>query len=172
MGTYRHDYPQVKAATVKQWKAIREDVERLLSNLPTNSESAGGTFSHLTLALANGTGKPGTIPIVTDGEIALNGLEGIHDLSHESLWLTRAKNKVENADFCRTARKPYDLVVCAVLIVLQHQAPDVWQITTDGSFEDWEPAREWVEAVLDYPGFNELGEICKEQLATAVEATA
>ena len=162
MATYMHRYKQTKAATVKQWTNIKADVELLLANIPPTSESAGSTFAHLSLLLADGTGKPGTVPKVTTEEIALNGVEGKHDLSHESLWLTRTKNIEPEAHYCRTARKPYDLVVCAVLLVLQHHAPGVWTITTDGTLEDWDPAREWVEGVLGYPGFDEVLLICGE----------
>lgn len=167
MPVYTHRYPQRKAATNKQWAAIIQDVQVLLTTLPPNSESAGGAFKNFTLLLAEGTGKIGTDPIVTDSEIALNGVNGKVDLSHESLWLTKARNKEVDADYCKTARKPYDLVVCAVLIVLQHHAPDVWSISTDGTLEDWDPAREWVEAALNYPGFDEVMVIC-EKAAAAV----
>lgn len=161
MGTYMHRYKQVKAATQKQWAKIKADVEKLLLTLPPVSESAGGKFSHFTLMIANAAGVPGTLPVVTDDEIALNGVEGKIDLAHESLWITRAKNTVPDADYCRTARKPYDIVVCGVLLVLQHHAPGVWDISTDGTLEDWDPAREWVEGVLGFPGFDEVMSICQ-----------
>lgn len=159
--TYRHSYKQLKAASAKAWTAIKNDVEKLLASLPPNSESAGAKFAQFTLMLADHSGKVGTNPIVSDEEISLNGVSGKVDMSHESFWLTKAKNTVEDANYCRTARKPYDLVVCAVLIVLQHHASGTWKISTDGTMEDWDPAREWVEKTLGYTGCDEVLQICE-----------
>jgi hypothetical protein len=162
MSTYRHFYKQAKAASPKQWAKIKTDVEKLLTSLPPNSESAGGTFRQWTLMIGDASGAVGSKPTVTDDEIALNGVHGKVDLSHETFWITRSKNTEPDADYCKTARKPYDLVVCGILIVLQHHAPGVWKISTNGTLEDWDPAREWVESILGYAGFDEVLHICGE----------
>jgi hypothetical protein len=47
----------------------------------------------------------------------------------------------ESFDFCKTARKPYDLAVCLVYMILKRHAPKSVKISSDG---DWE--QEWVEA--------------------------
>lgn len=157
---YAHQYKQIKSASERQWKKITTDVFKLLNNLPPVSESAGGHYNIYSLILTDGTGVPGTLPVVTDSEIILNGIMGKIDLSHESLWITKNKNRTTDADYCCTARKPYDLVVCGVLIVLQKHASGVWKISTNGTLEDWDPAREWVEKVLGYSGFKEVMQIC------------
>lgn len=158
--TYTHRYKQIKSASERQWKKITTDVQTLLEHLPVASESAGGHYNIYRLIVTDGTGRPGTLPIVSDSEIALNGIAGKVDLSHETFFITKEKKKMTDSDYCRTARKPYDLVVCAILIVLQKHAASVWKISTDGSVEDWDPAREWVENVLGYPGFKEVLQIC------------
>lgn len=157
---YKHCYKQVKSASERQWRKITTDVLTLLDNLPINSESAGAHYAEYALIVTDGTGRPGTLPVVSDTEIVLNGISGKVDLSHETLFVTKTKNRISDADYCRTARKPYDLVVCGVLIVLQKHASGVWRISTDGTLEDWDPAREWVERVLGYPGFKEVMQIC------------
>ena len=40
-------------------------------------------------------------------------------------------------DFCKTAQKPYDLIVVAVLATLTHYAPDSFSCSSDGWPTDW-----------------------------------
>ena len=44
-------------------------------------------------------------------------------------------------DFCKTAQKPYDVVVCAALLAIKHHQRDNVEICSDGEFDDeWQPA--------------------------------
>jgi len=52
-------------------------------------------------------------PIVNKNEIIFNG---IGRNGHETFWYNTRK---EGFGFCKTARKPYDIVVCKVLLVLE-----------------------------------------------------
>jgi hypothetical protein len=46
-----------------------------------------------------------------------------------------------NWNFCKTARKPYDLLVCCALISLANNYPEkVFSFSSDGHFQDWQPA--------------------------------
>lgn len=51
---------------------------------------------------------------------------------------------------CRTLRTEYDVVVTAVLLVVKRHAPTWLKITSDGRWVDWEPARTFLRAALDY----------------------
>lgn len=42
-------------------------------------------------------------------------------------------------DFCKTAREPYDVVVCAILAAVHTRVPGVLSIKSDGEPEEWEP---------------------------------
>ncbi len=74
---------------------------------------------------------------------------GWKDEGHETFFLTREKPEnpswdptaKESFDFCKTARKPYDLAVCLVLLSMSRHAPDSVKISSDG---DWDA--EWLEA--------------------------
>ena len=87
---------------------------------------------------------------VNDTHIRLNG---IGDDSHETFLLTRAKEaKPEYADqadydatgafsFCKTAQKPYDSAVLAILLAAEHYAPAAIVVSSDGDWpEDYKPA--------------------------------
>lgn len=50
--------------------------------------------------------------------------------------------------FCKTAEKPYDKTVCAVLAVINDHVPTLARITSDGNSEEWQPALDWAAGIL------------------------
>ena len=52
-------------------------------------------------------------------------------------------------NFCKTAYKPYDIVVCGALIVLKHYMPKL-KVSSDGGEEDWAPAVALAQKTLGY----------------------
>jgi hypothetical protein len=92
--------------------------------------------------LAGPAGEEGTDPEFSRTTVSFNGLE---DDSHESFIIPQMFPKdgyrsTDEAgrlfDFCKTARKPYDALVCAVLIAFKHHFGDTVVISSDG---DWVP---------------------------------
>jgi len=61
--------------------------------------------------------------------------EGIGENAHETFLLLRTQ---VDFDFCKTAQKPYDVVVCAVLAIAFEHAPDYIKPSSDGKCEDWQ----------------------------------
>jgi len=88
--------------------------------------------------------------------------ESLNDLGHETFGLTRKvpkqrdhrKEEVMYFQFCKTARKPYDLMVQACLILYKHYFPYV-SISSDGDMDDWTEAFTFVATVL--PEGKEIG---------------
>jgi len=75
-------------------------------------------------------------------------LNGIGELNHETFAVTK---KAEEFDFCKTARKPYDIVVCKLLFILS-QSPG-FSFSSDGLWREdgvlvldgkWLEASEWM----------------------------
>lgn len=52
-------------------------------------------------------------------------------------------------NFCKTARKPYDTVVTACLILLKATLKDNVIVTSDGNWSDWEGGSLLYETVFD-----------------------
>jgi len=85
-------------------------------------------------------------PEVSPDMIRFNGWK---DDGHETFLVTRempeipdwSSDKSASFDFCKTARKPYDLAVCLVLLSMKRHAPESVQISSDG---EWDV--EWLEA--------------------------
>jgi hypothetical protein len=86
--------------------------------------------------------------LIDDLEIIFNG-KAKFDQDHETFLLSKNKPKQPdwNKDaiakgytfqFCKTARKPYDKFVTAILIIADNIAPGAIVITSDGDAGDWQ----------------------------------
>lgn len=72
------------------------------------------------------------VPFVVEDTISLNG---VGDESHETFGIGVGAT---DFNFCKTARKPYDVVVTALLSLLKHHAPDKVSVSSDGYPSEWE----------------------------------
>lgn len=83
---------------------------------------------------------------------------GVGEEAHETFSLNR-KNSMEESyngeikyfDFCKTARKKYDIAVCCALIICKKHFADIIKVSSDGIDEDgWDKAKELCQKVLRY----------------------
>lgn len=86
---------------------------------------------------------------VDNGEVSLNGYA---DDAHETfVWYREcppAQSWVKDKffhDFCKTARKPYDTVVTAMLIAVKEAYGDAVILGSDGSPSEWEDGQRLFE---------------------------
>jgi hypothetical protein len=139
---YTHYFPHAKT-TKKKWAKILTDCKTLLEKLPKNIIIRGW----------DGGGEP----VFNDEKISYNG-NADNDLDHETFELLRDGAQPEDYEadkkvgfrFCKTAYKPYDLLVCACLLVYKHHSPDTLELGSDGDPEDWKASEEFVKDVLGY----------------------
>jgi hypothetical protein len=81
------------------------------------------------------------------------------DCSHESFILERATKREKYDkhellfDFCKTAFKPYDLLVQCALIIAKHYLKDDIIVTSDGTIEQWQDAIKVCEKAFKYGNF-------------------
>lgn len=98
------------------------------------------------IALGDWDGQFGTQPSFTEGRFSLNGVDDGHtDYSHESfVWDAlpsqpeHRKNDPNYFMFCKTAYKPYDAVVTAILIRAKVIYGSFVTVSSDGNWADWE----------------------------------
>lgn len=142
----------------KKFDKFFEVCRKLYENRPKQSLSAGGYYADADLLIANGQGEGEPffgdrfLDAKSDQEygrvVWFNGYtpksSAFEDLSHETFMISEKKNE---GDFCKTARKPYDLLVCACLIAAGKILG--YQINTDGTLEDWKPAFEFYNSVMN-----------------------
>lgn len=172
---YTHYHAHQADITPEAWRAICADVRTLLANLPKKTDTAGGYHKDDPLKLCQYTeyGESRLIngvwrqpfehrgePLVSDapGEevIQFDGAgPKTKELSNQTFTLFPHKETIEfggviheEGDHTKTGRKPYDLVVAATLIVVNHHAPGCREIRSDGYIPDWIPAWRWVRETL------------------------
>lgn len=75
--------------------------------------------------------------------ISLNG-DKSKDLDHENLYIQVGEN---TWCFCKTARKPYDLIITLVLLSVKFNVRST-KISSDGDNEDWEHAFELFNTIF------------------------
>lgn len=168
---YTHYYKQRSSVLSTKWASFKTKLSPAFDHLPEYSSSAGrvGGPSGPRLVIADGMGEnvlssanmlftPNQF-FSEDGtklrgeSVWFNGLESKEgDWSHETFWLTRLTQGDDAGSwFTKTARKPYDWLVCAALILINHESPGSFDISSDGDVDDWEPVIKWLTEVLAEP---------------------
>ncbi len=86
-----------------------------------------------------GKGKP----MMNESQVWFNGDEK-KGLDHETFSIKWYPEGGIARDFCKTARKPYDLLVCVSLLAFKHafDDPKVFTFSSDGDNSDWEEAKD------------------------------
>lgn len=150
MGYTSYYYRPAKLNSDK-FKTLSEELKTASGMLPSHSNSAGGYYKEKPIVLAGWDGKGK--PEFTEEEITFNGTEE-NDMYHESFYLPRETDKEDRVNekglvfsFTKTARKPYDFMVCVSLLRLKHHFPEC-EISSDGNAEDWKPAKDFYKKVF------------------------
>ena len=127
---FSHYFEQLKPAEPAAWQAICDDFRKMMATallsqpLPIQRED-----------------EDGGQPLVDDTYIVFNG---IGNNGHETMVLQRDGKGFQ---FCKTARKPYDRVVTALLILADFHSPNTWLVTSDGEPDDWQEGLELARTV-------------------------
>jgi hypothetical protein len=132
MGYTHYWYQSPAPAELHIWESLRQDVRHivLIGAVPVRYESDSD--------------EP---VLIGDQEIRFNGVG--YD-GHETFLLERVPSEVrqratgllEAFSFCKTAMKPYDVIVCAVLIAARHHLGGLIRVSSDGGEDEWEAARQ------------------------------
>lgn len=140
---YEHYWRRPREFPEELFLKFVDDVRRLVARLPDQSR-AYRKYAHCELRVAGslGTGKPR----LEFDCVSFNGCG--KRLSHDTFCIERVVTGLRPwkglyALSCATARKPYDLLVCASLIALKQRFPTV-RVLSDGG------PKEWAEAVKLY----------------------
>lgn len=125
---YTHDWTQRRSFKNSEWPEVTADIQAILRDV----QHVQG------IPLANGAGEPGTSPKFGASDIMFNGVD--RD-SYETFVVSRKRVKQEwqstpGRDFCKTARKPYDLAVVACLCYLA-TVTESHSVSSDGTGTEW-----------------------------------
>ena len=100
------------------------------------------------------TAKDAGIALDDDSATELIHFNGVGENAHETFSIT---SEDVGFDFCKTAEKPYDTVVTAVLIWLKTVFGDGVVVKSDGNWTDWEGGALLYETVFDIQPESILG---------------
>jgi hypothetical protein len=133
----------------KTFATIAEEIKLLYGSLPRYSKSGGDYYTDQPLEIRGGFGKGK--PIINETTIWFNGDEE-SGMAHETFSIDWSwEDKEDPFDFCKTARKPYDLLVCVALISFaRHFGRDSFRASSDGEMADWLPAIEFYHEIFDF----------------------
>ena len=109
------------------------------------------------IRIRNGVGEGE--PEFTEFHFSINGDASLYvegrDLAHETFYWagipTHPKHREGESqyfNFCKTAMKPYDAVVTAILIRAKSIYGSCVSISSDGEWQDWQAGREMYETVF------------------------
>lgn len=114
---YSHYWTHRRRFTNAEWTEITSDMLKIIcaSGVPVEEDP----FSAGTMLL-NGVGADGyeTFRVIQNRPLEYN----------ERGW-----------DFCKTAQKPYDVIVTAILCYLESHWPKHFSVGSDGDVDDWAP---------------------------------
>lgn len=132
---------------VTAFKAIAKDVQLIVDEARKKG-----------IVICGGLGEGE--PNISQTNIWLNG-DGSKDLDHETFAVDlfdigrfNTIEKLKNDEiwaFCKTAHKPYDLVVCASLMAIKHHLKSDFEVSSDGSIEygEWDIAIKFYEELFN-----------------------
>lgn len=141
---YTHYWTQPRALTADEMAEIGDVVTRLIAEADgKTTKTAGGYHTNVPLKVRNGLGVDE--PEITTAVISFNG-DDVGDQGHETFQIAADR---PGWDFCKTARKPYDVVVTATLAYLAARWD--FKVSSDGDPDDWVEGLKLAETVLGEP---------------------
>lgn len=149
---YTHYLNRPNQLDASTFALFSHSVEQLCYSLPRDIKICDGL----------GTG----LPKFTAELVWFNGDEE-EDLDHESVAIYQIHDsnrglREQVRDFCKTNRKPYDLLVCATFISLSCFFPEVI-LESDGDQSEWQPAIDFYSGVFSQQPPPELIEMPGER---------
>jgi hypothetical protein len=177
MGYTHYWYRPAGSLDQGTWDKLVNDMRFLHKHMPPTTETAGGYCKDDPLVLTgcyrfkapqfnkdmiwfNGGGK--CLRHKTIDERGESSWEDTvkNDLGHETFAVHRTAHERNHGKgepvfaCCKTARKPYDLMVCACLILLKHHFGKQVEVCSDGDEDDWAEAFKFIGHIL--PGGKEI----------------
>lgn len=141
---YTHYFEFGQPLSQVKFDAIKKDMQTIENHLGNDTVSkSGGDYYTEPVSLHDGSGEGDGVDYGAN-YFAFNGDDSL-GLSHETLYLRVGQ---EGFDFCKTARKPYDLAVCLILICMEYHCGTAVDVSSDGGDEDWAYAKQLYKEIF------------------------
>jgi hypothetical protein len=103
----------------KTWKKISDDIKVIIKNSPATLVREYDNINQ---------------PPLIDGKVVV--FNGVGDNGHETFFISRVNDPL--CSFCKTAQKPYDVAVTAILAYLDSVWPNLYSVASDGEPDEWQ----------------------------------
>jgi hypothetical protein len=115
---------------------------------------AGGFYDDQPCIIRGGLGQGK--PMINESQVWFNG-DAKKGLDHETFGIRWFPSGGEVKGFCKTARKPYDLLVCVSLLAFKHafDNPVVFRFSSDGDNADWATAKHLFASIIIERSFDD-----------------
>ena len=110
-----------------------------LTGKPTSAQFSSFVSNAHKIAFAN------NIKLSCKFESDLVVINGVGEGEHEDFYIS---SRDYSWNFCKTAQKPYDEVVTAVLILARYIFDSKFTVSSDGSWGEWRKGRELFTKVM------------------------
>lgn len=134
---YTHYWTQNSGFTGEEWDKTAREIQAILDCARKRGVALGDGFGKREITAAEA---------IQDSAIVFNGLASD---SHETFYIHRALSDPK-WDFCKTARKPYDVAVTACLIYLDSVFPGRFSVSSDGTAVDWQDGLNLARSALPH----------------------
>ena len=166
---YTHYFKVKKEISQKKWDGFIEEVKKIYKNLPEQAEGGGVPLFLSGCARFRDPKMDSEMIWVNGSSIPSKDRTKTKDwydpdpgnLDHETFGLERKPNE-DRGGFCKTARKPYDLFVQAVIILARkHFTKTEFEFSSDGGVEGWIVAYEFVSGIVEGIKPEHMKSICR-----------
>tara|TARA_Y100001949_G_C15874602_1_gene281024 strand:+ start:193 stop:762 length:570 start_codon:yes stop_codon:yes gene_type:complete len=148
--THYWTFPSKYEVDAKIWKRIVDDFNKIIDVKAWNEFPSRSLRDIL-------EPTSGQRLAITDDMIYFNGREE-NDQGHETFHLERksgtdsyrTRSNEDCFTCCKTARKPYDIVACCLLIIAKKHIGKLIKISSDGAEEEWNDAFKLCQEYLGY----------------------
>lgn len=145
---YTNYFKKAPILDKEKFKILSEELNTASGFIVGEHSSANDGDEMVTLCDGVGEGSP----IFTEDVIRFNG-DASQGHDHETFIIKREsqdediRNEGLVFEFCKTNRKPYDIMVQLSMLRLKHHFPET-KISSDGDSEDWKNGRKLYKKIF------------------------
>lgn len=134
---YTHYWTHKRAFTNAEWAEVARDLSAIIKTAQSEGLKVGDTL---------GESEVESLQIERDDSGAWAGFNGVGEDAHETFMIWQKRRPLESwqsakdrgGDFCKTARKFYDVAVTACLCYLESVYPERFNVSSDGRAHEWQ----------------------------------
>jgi len=132
---YTHYWDRSTKLKQSKFEEFIEKVKKIVDGIKKEGAIGGVYYEDKEVILSGLEGKDD--PCINEHRVVFNG-DVENGLGHETFVIENSSGElIDKFNFCKTARKPYDIAVTASLIAFKQTFPYAVEISSDGEPSEW-----------------------------------